>query len=124
MAEDQRCECRPGHADRVGEGQQPADVVQGVPQPPLGQRHDRLRPPLDQVAQLQLREPRRSPEDRYNRRDIDPGQRIGRESHSHVGTIPAESRDARAPTAHTESELYRDSTVTRQATQTRLPARC
>jgi hypothetical protein len=48
--------------------------------------------------------------------------RIGRESHSQVGTIPAESLDAPAHTTHSGSELYRDSTVTRQARQIRLSA--
>jgi hypothetical protein len=47
---------------------------------------------------------------------------IGRESHIHVGPIPAASRDVRAHAAHSGSGLYRDSTVTRQARQIRSPA--
>ncbi len=47
--------------------------------------------------------------------------RIGRESHSHVRTIPAESRDARAHAAHSGSELYRDSTATRRPGRSARP---
>jgi len=48
--------------------------------------------------------------------------RRGAESHSQAGAIWVASRDARTHTEHNESGLYRDSTVTRHARQTRPSA--
>lgn len=47
LVEDERQQRCSGHVDRVSEGEQLADVVEGVALPPFGEGHQGLGPPLD-----------------------------------------------------------------------------